>query len=191
MELQGIGIRYTGTYMAKRNRNVTYLFLLNASMAAGVLILMALDSSHPFAGAYSWPSYRQLDSADNVVKNTSTGALGHWDRVEIYYSNTSGGTADELALLTDLANGTKDQFHFVIGNGNGAEDGAIQAGEFWELQRLSRGRDGLVRVCVISDGRAESVTDFQLKRTGALVESLIRTFSISTRNVHYPLNWPM
>jgi hypothetical protein len=159
VELQGIGICYTGTYMAKRNRNVTYLFLLNASMTAGVLVLMALDSPHPFAGAYSLPSYRQRDSAENVVKNTSTRTVSHWDRVEIYYNNTSGGNADELALLTDLENGAKDQFHFVIGNGNGAEDGTIQAGELWKLQRLCQGSYGLVRICVISDGRAESVTD--------------------------------
>ena len=96
-----------------------------------------------------------------------------------------------MAFLTDLANGTKDQFHFVIGNGYGAVDGAIQTGEFWKLQRLCEGRDGLVRVCVISDGRAESVTDCQLKRTGALIESLIRTFDISPRNIHYPVNWQM
>ena len=94
-----------------------------------------------------------------------------------------GGTIIEL--------GTKAQFHFVVGNGNGTEDGAIQAGEFWKLQRLCQGRNGVVRVCVISDGRAESVTDCQLKRTGALVESLIRTFDISPRNIHYPVNWKM
>ena len=117
--------------------------------------------------------------------------MGHWDQVQVYYSKTSGGNADELSLLTNLANGTKAQFHFAIGNGNGAEDGAIQAGEFWKLQRLCQGRNGVVRVCVISDGQVDSVTDTQLKRTHALVESLVRTFDISPRNVRYPANWQM
>ena len=79
----------------------------------------------------------------------------------------------------------------MVANGRGAEDGAIQAGEFWKLQRLCQGRNGVVRVCVISDGRTESVTDCQIKRTNALVEGLIRTFGISTRNIHYPANWQM
>ena len=177
--------------MATRNRSVTVLFSLIASMTVGALVLMALDDHRPITGAYSLSSYLRLDPAEDAVKNTITQTLGHWDQVQIYYSNTPGGNADELALLTDLANGTKAQFHFVIGNGNGAEDGAIEAGEFWKLQRLCQGRNGVVRICVISDGRAESVTDCQLKRTGALVESLTRILDISPRNIYYPINWQM
>ena len=191
--LQRIGNCYSGTDMAARNRSVTVLFSLIASMTVGAFVLMALDGHRPITGrgAYSLSSYLRLDPAENAVKNTATKKPAHWDQVQIYYSITPGGNADELALLTDLANGTKAQFHFVIGNGNGAEDGAIQAGEFWKLQRLCQGRNGLVRICVISDGRTESVTDCQLKRTGALVESLIRTLDISPRNIHYPVNWKM
>ena len=187
--LQRIGNCYSGTDMAARNRSVTVLFSLIASMTVGALVLMALDNHRPITGAYSLSSYLRLDPAENAVKNTVTKAVSHWDQVQIYYSNTSGGNADELALLTDLANGTTAQFHFVVVNGDGAEDGAIQAGEFWKLQRLCQGRNGVVRVCVISDGRSKSVTDCQLKRTDALVESLIRTFDISPRNIHYPVNW--
>ena len=189
--LQRIGNCYSGTDMAARNRSVTVLFSLIASMTVGAFVLMAMDDHRPITGAYSLSSYLRLDPAEEVVKNTLTVNSGHWDQVQIYYSNTSGGNADELALLTDLANGTKVQFHFMVGNGNGAEDGAIQAGEFWKLQRLCQGRNGIVRVCVISDGRSESVTDCQLKRTNALVESLIRTFDISPRSIHYPVNWQM
>jgi hypothetical protein len=189
--LQRIGNCYSGTDMAARNRSVTVLFSLIASMTVGAFVLMAMDNHRPITGAYSLSSYLRLDSAEEVVKRTLTIGPSHWDRIEVYYSRTPGGNADELALLTDLANGTKAQFHFVVGNGNGTEDGAIQAGEFWKLQRLCQGRNGVVRVCVISDGRAESVTDCQLKRTGALVESLIRTFDISPRNIHYPINWKM
>ena len=182
---------YSGTNMAARNRSVTVLFSLIASMTIGAFVLMAMDNHPPITGAYSLSSYLRLDPAENVVKNTVTKRVGSWDQVQVYYSYTSGGNADELALLTNLENGTKAQFHFVVGNGNGAEDGAIQAGEFWKLQRLCQGRNGMVRVCVISDGRAESATDCQLKRTNALVESLIRAFDISPRNIHYPVNWQM
>ncbi len=160
-------------------------------MTIGALVLMALDSDHPITGAYSLSSYLRLDPAEDVVTNTLSRPAARWDRVEVYYSQTPGGNADELALLTGLSNGRKAEFHFVIGNGSGADDGVIEAGQFWKLQRLCSGRNGVVRVCVIADGRAESVTDCQINRTGALVESLIRTFDIFPRNIRYPANWQM
>ena len=187
--LQRIGICYTGMYMAKRNRNVTVLFSLIAAMTVGALVLMALDNHRPIAGAYSLSSYLRLDPAEKMVRNTLAVTPGQWDRVEVYYSRTEGGNADELALLTDLATGTQAQFHFVIGNGKGAQDGAIQAGQFWKQQQLCDGRSGVVRICVVSDGRSESLTDCQINRTNALVETLIQTFGISPRNIHYPVSW--
>lgn len=192
MGLTRIGIRNTGMYMAKGNRNVTVLFSLIAAMTVGALVLMALDNRHPIsANAFSLTSYLRLDPAEKMVKNTLTVSPGHWDQVEVYYSRTDAGNADELALLTDLATGAKAQFHFVIGNGNGAQDGAIQAGEDWKLQQLCSGRNGVVRICVISDGMPDSVTDCQINRTNALIETLIRTFGISPRNIRYPATWKM
>jgi hypothetical protein len=178
--------------MAKGNRNVTVLFSLIASMTVGALVLMALDNHHPVsANAFSLTSYLRLDPAEKMVKNTLAVSPAQWNQVEVYYSRTDGGSADELALLTDLATGTKTQFHFVIGNGNGAQDGAIQAGEYWKLQRLCTERSGVVRICVISNGTPDSVTDCQVNRTNALVETLIRTFGISPRNIRYPATWSM
>lgn len=177
--------------MAARNRSVTVLFSLIASMTVGALVLMALDGPVPITGPFSLSSYLRLNAAEDAVKNTVTERMGSWNTVHIYYSRTTGGSADELALLTDLATGTKSQFHFAIGNGNGAEDGAIQAGQYWKLQRLCQGQNGVVRICVISEGGTGSTTDSQLRRTNALVESLVRTFDISPRNVRYPANWQM
>lgn len=177
--------------MPAGNRNVTVLFSLIASMTVGALILMAMDNDRPITGAYSLSSYVSLSPAEDAVKNTLTQTAGYWDRVEVYYSRTAGGNADELALLTGLANGRKSEFHFVIGNGKGADNGEIQAGEYWQKQRLCNGRNGIVRVCVISEGLAESVTDCQIQRTNELVESLRRTFDITPRNIQYPFDWQM
>ncbi len=188
---QGIEFHATGKYMAKGNRNVTVLFSLIAAMTVGALVLLALDNHRPIAGAYSLSSYLRLNPAEKMVKNTLAVSPKQWNQVEVYYSRTEGGNADELALLTDLATGAKAQFHFVIGNGNGARDGAIQAGEYWKLQRLCNGRKGVIRICVISDGTAQSVTGSQINRTNTLVETLVRTFEISPRNIRYPSNWEM
>lgn len=175
--------------MATRNRSIAVLFALIASMTVGALILMALDNYRPRAGAYSLSSYLRLDPIDEVVKNTISVAPVQWDRVEVYYSLTTGGNASDLSLLTGLAGGSKTDFHFVICNGTGGEDGSVQAGDLWRLQRLCQGKNGVVRVCVISDGNINSLTESQAKRTIDLVESLCHTFQISPTNVRFPVNW--
>ena len=177
--------------MAARNRNVTVLFSLIASMTVGALVLMVLDNHRPITGAYSLSSYLRLSPAEDAVKNTLTDTTGYWNQVEVYYSQTAGGNAGELALLTDLATGKKEEFHFVIGNGSGSGDGVIEAGQYWRHQRLCHGRNGVVRICVISDGLSDSLTDCQIKRTNALVECLLRTFDISPRKVQYPGDWQL
>ncbi|MCI0498555.1 MAG: hypothetical protein L0Y36_02590 [Planctomycetales bacterium] len=177
--------------IAGRNRNVVVLFSLIASMTLGAVVLMAMDNHRPISGAYSLSSYLRLDPVEDVVKNTLTTAPGHWDQVEVYYSRTAGGNADELGLLMELANGSQPEFHFVVGNGNGTDDGHIQAGDLWKLQRLCQGRSGVVRVCVVGDAQGDSVTDCQIKRTHALVENLIHTFGMLPHSVSYPANWQM
>ena len=189
--LKRIGTCYSGTDMAARNRNVTVLFSLIASMTVGALVLMVLDNHRPITGAYSLSSYLRLSPAEDAVKNTLTDTTGYWNQVEVYYSQTAGGNAGELALLTDLATGKKEEFHFVIGNGSGSGDGVIEAGQYWRHQRLCHGRNGVVRICVISDGLSDSLTDCQIKRTNALVECLLRTFDISPRKVQYPGDWQL
>ncbi|MCE5186396.1 MAG: hypothetical protein LLF76_09750 [Planctomycetaceae bacterium] len=173
--------------MATRNRSIAVLFALIASMTIGALILMALDNYRPRAGAYSLSSYLRLDPIENVIKNTVQVTPAQWQRVEVYYSWTSGGNADDLGLLTQLGSGSKTEFHFVVCNGNGGENGCVQAGQLWKLQRACQNKDGVIRVCVISDGSIRSVTDSQAKRTVDLVESLSRVFQISS--VRFPVNW--
>ena len=177
--------------MAVRNRNIAVFFSLVASMTIGALVLMALDHNGPSAGAYSLSSYLRLDPVEKVVKNTIQTTPVQWGRIEVVYSQTSGGNAEELALLTGLADGGPSDFHFVVCNGNGGSDGQIQAGQLWQTQKTCKGKTETVRVCVISDKKSDAVTDSQLQRTNALVESLSRTFDVGSRNIRYPLDWQM
>lgn len=177
--------------MAGQNRNITVLFSLIASMTIGALVLMALDDRGPSAGAYSLSSYLRLDPVEEVVRNTITAEPVAWGRIEIVYSYTNGGNADELALLTGLGDGGPAEFHFVVCNGNGGNDGQIQAGSYWQKQQICGRKSETIRVCVISDRQSNTLTDSQRQRTNALVESLSRTFEINPRMIRYPLDWQM
>lgn len=181
----------SGMNMAGQNRNIKVLFSLIASMTIGALVLMALDDRGPSAGAYSLSSYLRLDPVEEVVRNTITAEPVAWSRIEVVYSYTNGGNADELALLTGLAGGGPAEFHFVVCNGNGGNDGQIQAGTYWQKQQICGRKSETIRVCVISDHQGNSLTDSQRQRTNALVESLSRTFDINPRMIRYPLDWQM
>ena len=153
---------------------------------------MALDHNGPSAAAYSLSSYLRLDPVEEVVKNTVTAKVGDWDQIEVLYSNTAGGNADEMALLAGLTEGAdRSEFHFVVCNGDGADDGQVQAGRHWVGQTLCSNRAGVIRVLVISNDRMGAVTDCQIQRTNALVDSLSRTFDISPRQIRYPIDWQM
>lgn len=189
--LKRIGNHQAGKSVPRQSRNIKVLFSLIASMTVGAMVLMVLDQGNPVQGTFSLSSYIRLDPVEDAVKNTLTRNPAAWDRVEVFYSRTDNGNADDLALLTTLAYGTGTEFHFAVCNGSGAEDGQVQAGEFWKNQYLCSGRNGVIRVCVIADGLADSVSDCQIQRTNDLVENLVRTFNISANRINYPLNWRM
>jgi len=88
--------------------------------------------------------------------------------------------------------------HFVICNGNGGRDGQILSTEKWQRQSPISAlvpaagettTDQTIYICVIADGKAVSATDFQIKRTDALVEELSRKFNIQPESIRYPDDW--
>lgn len=176
--------------MANQNRNVAVLFSLIASMTVGALVLMALDHNGPSAAAYSLSSYLRLDPVDDVVKNTLQVEPARWSGIQVLYSNTAGGNLREMSLLTGLSDGSdRSEFHFIVCNGNGADDGQVQASGRWRVQQTCHACVDTIRVLVISDQGGEAVTDSQIQRTQALVESLSRTFEINPYQIRYPLDW--
>ncbi len=177
----------SGKIMAGQNRTVAVLFALLAAMTVGAMVLMTLDQYAPGAGAYSLSSYLRLDPVEQVVKNTLQTAPAQWDGIEVFYSRTRAGNVDELPLLISLSGGQAEQFHFLVCNGNGAEDGHIQTTSQWRQQAAAE-QSGTIRICVVGDSRTP-LTNSQVQRTNDLVENLSRTFNIGPRRIRYPANW--
>ena len=171
--------------MTKQTRTFNVLVALIASMTVGGLVLMALDNHIPLAGAYSLSSYLRLDPIEQVTLRPITGRAASWEAIEVFYSKTGSGSAEQLALAG------QGNLHFVVCNGKGAADGQIQYSGQWKQQRPFDSRAGLIRVCVISDSRKSPVSDSQFQRTNDLVESLSRTFNIQTSRISYPSNWQL
>lgn len=178
----------TGMGMNKQKRTFFVLASLVASMTVGALVLMALDQQNPTAGAYSLASYLRLDPIENAAFRPITVQPAAWNRVEVYYSRTASGNAHDLALVSSLRDTPRADFHFVIGNGKGVGDGQIQYTESWKTQQTA---NGIIRICVVADLYNSPATDYQIRRTTALVEALSRKFNIRTQYIRYPADWQM
>ncbi len=196
--------------MATHSREKKVLVVLGISITFGAIILNALGHNPPSAGAFCLSRYNRLGSVKKAILSRADQSLKRWSQIEIYYSGTEsgniesaygvlGGVGSPEHINPDRKQNEKVSnvvnCHFVICNGNGGRDGQIQATEKWERQSSGlplvgtvdeTTTDQTIYICVIADGEAVSATDFQIKRTEALVEELSRKFNIQPDSIRYP-----
>ncbi len=178
--------------MSNQPRVIKVLAALLVSMTVGAIILMALGNNPPSAGPFCLSTYYRLDSVDHAMESQSGQRPGQWDSIDIFFSGTKGGNIDRLVAALGLESPDQLNCHFVICNGVGAGDGAIEATETWKEQRSTRststgrGDARTIRICLIGNGVSALPTDYQLKRLEMLLEALCRRFDIPTQSVHLP-----
>ena len=186
--------------MTSQARTSRVLIALIVSMTIGAVLLMALDNggsvgSAPIVPQWSLVHHLKLNPVEGSVSGATANGVQTWDRIEVFYSNTSRGNVRELALLHGLQTGQDLNAHFVVCNGLGAKEGEIQATERWHIQKPClpdgrwRGTVNTVRICVVADGVSTMPTETQGTRTADLVKLLRRKFKISRKQVVWPTNW--
>jgi hypothetical protein len=141
-------------------------------------LLLAVLSPSPmapdvFGRLFVGDSKTTIDSAfEGVVR-------GRWTRIYIHHSNTPGGDANTLAdrSRADGQSGPPD--HFVIGNGDGMEDGEVQVTARWAAQlpagSPAGGRsidEGWISICLIGDFDRTRPTEAQRQRLSQLVQEM-------------------
>jgi len=181
--------------MPSQPRSVKVLAALLVSMTVGAIVLMALGNNPPSAGPFCLSSYYRLDRIEETILSRAPQHPGRWNCIEVYYSATKAGNIEQLASLSGLVRPDDLNCHFVVCNGLGGGDGQIQPTEKWQKQwsiipgRTWQGSSLTIRICVVADGETAHLTDFQMKRTDALVEALCRKFEITPDSVYYPSDW--
>ena len=173
------------------------LISLVAAMTLGAIILMALDSKSISGGAFSLASYSSLGSIKQAITVQNSASARRWERIEVFYSKTSGGNLEQLASLSGLTSSEDVNFHFLLCNGLGGIDGQIFTTEKWLRQWSSlpdgawNGGERTIRICVIASSTAKPLTGSQLTRTAELIETLARKFNIDHNNILYPAGWQL
>jgi len=184
--------------MTEQARTSRVLIGLIVSMTLGAIVLIALDNKggQVKGGTFQLSVYLRHEPVDKVVFG-GLSSRGEWRGIEVYYSQTSGGNARQLALLSGLTGGQDLNAHFVICNGNGGKEGEIERTERWLYQQPCvssgawHGSTDTLRICVVADGVSRMPTECQKRRTDDLVKELSRSFKIKGNMVIYPVNWRM
>ena len=160
--------------MVGQGRLAKVMFSLMAAMTLGALVLLGLEGKPIRPMAFSLASQVRLSEVDTSLGTEGAIEPGRWRRIEISYRPSNGQVSSEYGLSGALAVGQ----HFVISNGNGAEDGQIFASHQWVKQRGCMSSDGgppanrMIKICLIRDPGQPASTARQARRLEKLVESL-------------------
>lgn len=175
---------------------VVWLSLL-AAMTVGGGALLAIDSPSAASGAGI-----ALAAATPVAATPSIGAIfervdapvatERWQRIVIHHSGEPFGSADTIAA-EHTARGLQGLgYHFVIGNGQGSEDGELFVGRRW-LEQLPGAHvagpqapwnnQHAIAICLVGDGDRRSFTPAQLARLSELLSALCAELNIPEEQV--------
>ena len=122
-----------------------------------------------------------------------------WRYIVVHHSGTAGGSVRAFEAfhrgVRRMPRGMA--YHFVIGNGRGLADGAVEAGSRWSLQQpgahvasaLREPGTGVpldevaVGICLVGNNDAAPPTPRQLRALRELVGALRRTYAIRAERV--------
>lgn len=119
-------------------------------------------------------------------------ATERWQRIVIHHSAAPFGSADTIAA-EHTARGLQGLgYHFVIGNGQGSEDGELFVGRRW-LEQLPGAHvagsnapwnnEHAIGICLVGDGDRREFTPAQLARMTELVAALSAELGIPESEV--------
>lgn len=169
---------------ARRKLIVFSTLLMVLSLTSALLLAVAPAPLVPDAAS----SLFAVDSPANLDAIFETKAHvkpGRWKYIFIHHSNTASGNAVSIG---QASGGFAD--HFLIGNGDGCEDGELQVGQRWNHQLSALPPAGATKInpacisiCMIGNFDQTVPTQTQLRRLNQLVGALQSQLHIPDSNV--------
>lgn len=172
------------TDQSRRRAGIVWGALLAAMTSVGGLLLAlegrpaptlnGLALAAPVAAAGATPIQAVFETREGIADQ-------RWEGIVIHHSGSRYGSAATIAADHQARNLHGLGYHFVIGNGAGADDGELYVGYRW-MDQLPGAHTGGVRedhynrryigICLIGDGDRGEFTQTQLGRLVQLVTAL-------------------
>ncbi len=121
---------------------------------------------------------------DAIYRIEADPARTGWRSIVVHHSGQSMGNAQMLGKLHQELGYGGLGWHFVIGNGDGANDGLIETGYRWTQQIDSVYIPRAISICLIGNGDRKPPTRNQVEQLVRLVHSLQRKLSIPAHRVY-------
>ena len=150
-----------------------------------------------------------VSAAPRIAPRDTPMARGRWTAIVVYDSGSPAGDLASLERRHFDAGLSGLGWHFVIGNGQGLEDGRVAVGYRWDRQlpgahasvgmRVAAGPAGgarrsmdaaelnrsAVAVCLVGNGDRRPFTERQLAELATLVRALQADLGIGAGSVHF------
>jgi N-acetyl-anhydromuramyl-L-alanine amidase AmpD len=175
--------------MVSRSRLVKALLILVLSLTVCTLLLVRLE---PALNSSEAASPRPL-MAEQAPSGDIQVDRSRWCYIVIHHSATEGGNAARFAQdHRERLDADSVGYHFVIGNGDGSEDGCIEICPRWKLQQAGAHArvDGHpeynergIGICLVGNFQNDRPTERQMKSLVLLVRSLQKLCGIADKDV--------
>lgn len=172
-----------------RSRNVWGALLATMTVLGGTLY--ALDGkASPRVDGVSLPALIAPATATSVevVFNTKSPIeKARWQAIVIHHTGSPYATPESMEADAKASGLAGMGFHFVIGNGNGLDDGELHVGGRWLKQLPGAHTSGskgdwynrnAIGICLVGDGDRGRFSDSQMRRLVQLTDALARELNI-------------
>lgn len=137
-------------------------------------------------------SWGAASATDPILATRAPLDTKRWQAIVIHHSGSTVGTPASIEAEHQSRNLRGLGHHFIVGNGNGMEDGQIHIGYRW-LDQLpgahAAGPHGeaynlhAISICLVGDGNRRAFSQAQIQRLGVLIDTLQRRFDIPRERV--------
>lgn len=142
---------------------------------------------------YPRAARREAATQEVVVHPAPAQGQRHWRYIVIHHSATEGGSAAQFDAHHRTEMGMDELgYHFVITNGHGGPDGAVQVGPRWRKQKHGAHCGGTpdneynehgIGICLVGNFDHSHPTPKQRAALDRLVHHLTETYGIPAENV--------
>jgi hypothetical protein len=178
-------------------------FACATAVAVGLLRLGSAGSAHPAshtqasapAAPLGAPAPAIATAGPRIAPRDTPLDRTRWRSIVIHHSGSPAGDASSIERQHFKQGLVGLGYHFVIGNGQGLDDGQVVVGYRWERQLpgahvstlarvgAQRWNDESIAICLVGNGDRHPFTERQLREAAALVRTLQAELGIPAGSV--------
>jgi len=152
----------------KRTGIVWTVFVGAMTFAGGALVL-----------ADGWRGGAAAGPMVNITERETP----RWTQIVIHESGSLVGNLEDLTRQHASMGEPSLGYHFIVGNGNGEQNGAVLIGPRWNAQQHGATTPDAIEICVIGDTSRRPLTNAQVQSLASVVPDLARHYRIDPSRI--------